>query len=328
MSLYDQRRKEFIETIKKIGNLPKLWEYRFIDGEDQRLWFNKLKSIPKFQELYSEVNKVLASFGRTIIPDKEKEQVLKDTVDKIGRMPTYNEFYFDDNEDMFTWYVNYIKDNRDFEKEVYSSLGEYQAFDLAEIWSDVKKEFLFDVKRLKRIPRHGDARLNETGIDISVIFSKLATFDQLYYERLLLHLASYKKHSLTPVDREKEFITFITNNKYVPVLGEARFSDGCDMFTWYRKYRTTNPDLAIQVTELTKKESPLKKVNIYAIPNFKKTGGKFYTICSNVGEELDLSEVTSFEEAKELYPTLTKRGGLILKKDEEFGSTPFKRSKK
>ena len=40
-----------------------------------------------------------------------------------------------------------------------------------------------------------------------------------------------------------------------------------------------------------------KKVNIYLIPNFRNTGGKFYTIFTNVGERLDLSSIESYEEA-------------------------------
>ena len=77
------------------------------------------------------------------------------------------------------------------------------------------------------------------------------------------------------------------------------------------------------IDELCESRQP-KKLNIYFIPEFKKTGGKFYTICTNEGEKLDISSISSYEEAKKLDSTFVKRGGLILKKDEEIGSVSFK----
>ena len=53
------------------------------------------------------------------------------------------------------------------------------------------------------------------------------------------------------------------------------------------------------------------------------SGGKFYTICTNVGERLDLSNVNSFDEAKAMDDTIVKRGGVILKQNEEIESVNF-----
>ena len=114
---------------------------------------------------------------------------------------------------------------------------------------------------------------------------------------------------------------------YIPDLQEARFTDGTDMLTWYTRYKNEIPNLEEEINCLVNKETPKKKVNIYLIPNFRKAGGKFYTICTNVGERLDLSNITSYEQAKELDDTFTKRGGLILRKDEEIDSVSFGKGK-
>lgn len=63
------------------------------------------------------------------------------------------------------------------------------------------------------------------------------------------------------------------------------------------------------------------------IPNFKNKNGKFYTICTNVGEKLDLSNIQSFEEAQKLDPTIVKRGEVVLKQDEVIESVSFKKGK-
>ena len=99
------------------------------------------------------------------------------------------------------------------------------------------------------------------------------------------------------------------------------------MFTWYNRYKNKLPNLEVKVNSKIRIESPKRKVNIYLIPNFRNTGGKFYTICTNIGERLDLSEITSFEEAKKLDDSLVKRGGVILKQDEEIESVNFAKGK-
>ena len=106
------------------------------------------------------------------------------------------------------------------------------------------------------------------------------------------------------------------------------FSDGTDMFTWYARYKEKITTLDEEIKNLITKENPNKKVNIYLIPNFKSKGGNFYTVCTNIGEKLDLSNISSFEEAKQLDETFTKRGGVILKKDEEINSVSFTKGNK
>ena len=71
----------------------------------------------------------------------------------------------------------------------------------------------------------------------------------------------------------------------------------------------------------------MEKVNIYLIPNFKKTGGKFYTILTNVGERLDLSSIETYEDALKIDSSIKKQGGLILKKDQTIDSVSFKKGK-
>ena len=110
---------------------------------------------------------------------------------------------------------------------------------------------------------------------------------------------------------------------YIPFLQESRFSDGTDMFTWYARYKNILPNLDKDIKVRISKEEPTRKVNIYVIPNFKNKGGKFYTICTNVGERLDLSNVNSFDEAKAMDDTIVKRGGIILKQNEEIESVDF-----
>ena len=128
-------------------------------------------------------------------------------------------------------------------------------------------------------------------------------------------------------ERIKELKATVLSLGYIPDLQEYRFSDKTDMFTWYTRYKTKFKDLEIEVNSLITKENPNKKVNIYLIPNFRTTGGKFYTILTNVGERLDLSSIESYEEASKLDSTIVKRGGVILKKDEEIDSVSFKKGK-
>ena len=144
---------------------------------------------------------------------------------------------------------------------------------------------------------------------------------------LLLHLQTYNKKGLSIDERIQELKNVISTIGYIPDLQEVRFSDGTDMFTWYMKYKNILPNLEQELSQFISISRETKKVNIYLIPNFRKTGGKFYTICTNVGEKLDLSNITSYEEAKQLDETFTKRGGLLLKKDEEIDYVTFKKGK-
>ena len=218
--------------------------------------------------------------------------------------------------------MSYKEKNRNFETIIHDSLKEYQELDLASIWSFIKLEFISIIKKLKRIPNHGEVIIQD-GIDVRVIYDKLESFDPEFTEKLLLHLQTYNKKALSIDDRIKELLDTVSNLGYIPFLQESRFSDGTDIFTWYTRYKNILPSLDKDIQARIFKEEPKRKVNIYIIPNFKNKGGKFYTICTNVGERLDLSGINSFDEAKAMDDTLVKRGGVILKQNEEIESVDF-----
>ena len=315
--MFEDRKRIFKETIMSIGNLPRTWMFKFEDGEDQRVWFDKLLKTEEYKDFIKEVEDLLSKFGKKIVTDKEKEEEFYEHILLIDRIPMEREYYFSDNSDMRMWYMSYKDKHEDFETKVHDSLSENTDLDLEVIWSDIKEEFFYIIKTLGRIPRHNEKKL-QCGIDVRTIYDRLETFDTSLYEKINLHLATYKKNTPSTQKRTEEFLTMISKLGYIPELQEARFSDNCDMLTWYERYKTVVPELEEEVSKRITKTKPVKKVNIYLIPNFKNKGGKFYTICSNTGEVLDLSEVTTFEEAQQLDSTLVKRGGLILKQDEEI----------
>ena len=41
---------------------------------------------------------------------------------------------------------------------------------------------------------------------------------------------------------------------YIPELQEARFSDNCDMLTWYERYRVVVPELEEEVSKRITKQ--------------------------------------------------------------------------
>lgn len=325
--IYDNRTKEFKNYILVNHRLPKVWEIRFSDNEDMRLWFNKISKIKEFKLFILEIDDILKQFNLKILNDIDKEKEFLNYIFSHNQIPLYGQAYFSDNDDMHSWYISYKDKNKKYETAVHNCLSEYQNLDLCEIWSQIKDEFICILKELKRIPNHGEA-VTQNGIDVRSIYDKLETFDPKYTEKLLLHLQTYNPKALSVNNRVEQLLTCISSLGYIPFLQESRFSDGTDMFTWYTKYKHRVLGLEEKVNERIKKSSPKRNVNIYLIPKFRKTGGKFYTVCSNVGEILDLSEISSFEEAQELDSTLVKRGGIILKQDEEIGSISFVKGKK
>lgn len=324
--LFKKRKYEFIEFIMKEQRLPKVWEFHFTDGEDMRLWFNKLYKLKEYKDLMNEINIVLNKYNIKVLNDAEREQEFLTCISQINHIPRYNEVYFFDNIDMHMWYMNYRKNNLGFETIVHNNLKEYQELDLANIWTLIKQEFIYILKELKRVPNHGEVIL-QNEIDVRTIYDKLESFDPIFFEKLLLHLQTYNKKGLSIDDRINQLKNVISSLGYIPTLQEFRFSDGTDMFTWYTRYKDKLPNLEKEINSLIYRESPHKKVNIYLIPKFRKTGGKFYTICTNIGERLDLSNIDSFEDALKLDDTFTKRGGVILRKDEEIESVSFKKGK-
>lgn len=320
--LFEKRKIEFKEFVTRKHRMPRIWEVRFSDNEDMRLWFNKISKVERYKDFINEINSLLSNFDLKILSNKEKEQEFIDYISQNNQIPLYGEAYFSDNDEMHSWYMSYKEKNRNFETIIHDSLKEYQELDLASIWSFIKLEFISIIKKLKRIPNHGEVIIQD-GIDVRVIYDKLESFDPEFTEKLLLHLQTYNKKALSIDDRIKELLDTVSNLGYIPFLQESRFSDGTDIFTWYTRYKNILPSLDKDIQARIFKEEPKRKVNIYIIPNFKNKGGKFYTICTNVGERLDLSGINSFDEAKAMDDTLVKRGGVILKQNEEIESVDF-----
>lgn len=324
--LFEQRKLEFKQIIQKENRLPKVWEFKFTDGADARLWFDGLTKVEKYKDFINEVNGLLSKNNIHLLNDSEKEEQFLNGIKKLGRVPFKEELYFSDNSDMYMWYMSYKKRNKNFETTVHNNLKEYQDFDLVNIWPLVKNEFINVIKQLKRIPEHGEVIL-QNDIDVRTIYDKLETFDKKFVEKLLLHLQTYNKKGLTIDERISQITEAVSSLGYIPDLQEIRFSDGTDMFTWYIRYKDRLPNLEKELNSKINIEPQNKKLNIYLIPNFRKTGGKFFTICSNVGKRLDLSQINSFEEAQKLDPSIVKRGGAILKKDEEIDFIDFMKGK-
>ena len=324
--LYDKRKEEFKNYVLDNHVLPRVWKVRFSDNTDMRLWFNKILKLDEFKNFINEIDVILNNYDSKILNDIEKEDEFLNYIHSHNQIPLYGQAYFSDNDEMHSWYLSYRNKNRDYETIVHDSLSEYRNLDLAEIWSFIRNEFISIIKILKRIPNHGEFIIRD-GIDVRVIYDKLVAFDPETTEKLLLHLQTYKKNQLSLDDRVSEFLECVSSLGYIPYIQESRFSDGTDMFTWYDKYKNIVTNLENEVSARTSTEPPKRKVNIYLIPNFRNTGGNFYTVCSNVGERLDLSQVSSFEEAKKLDDSLVKRGGVILKRDEEIDSIDFTKGK-
>lgn len=324
--LFERRKKEFKEIVIREKRLPKVWEFRFSDGEDTRLWFNKISKLDKCKYFIDEVNDILKRFETKVLNDLEKEQEFSNCISNIHRIPFKGEYYFSDNDEMYMWYISYKKNHHEFETLVHDSLKEYEEFDLSESWSVIKHEFIKVIKLLKRIPEHGEVVL-QNGIDVRVIFDKLESFDPSFVEKLMLHLQTYNKNSLTINERKQQLMDAVSKLGYIPTLQESRFSDGTDMFTWYLRYKEKLTTLEDELNSCINKPVPNREVNIYLIPNFKNKGGKFYTICTNVGERLDMSDISSYEDALKKDSSLVKRGGVILKQDEEIESVNFKKGK-
>lgn len=321
--IYERRKSEFIETIIKEKKLPKVWEFHFSDGEDMGLWYNQISKFNQFQDFINEVNELLKNLDIKTLNDKEREEEFLVYIKKLKRVPVKNEIYFSDNIDMYTWYIKYRINNKKFETIVHNNLPEYQELDLAEIWSLVKQEFITILKKLKRVPNHGEVIL-QNGIDVRTIYDKLETYDPVFFEKLLLHLQTYNKKGLSIDDRVKELKEAVSELGYIPDLQESRFSDGTDMFIWYMNYKSKLPNLEIELNSLIHKPKPSKKVNIYLIPKFKNDTGKFYTIRTNVGERLDLSNIHSLEK---LDSSLEERGEFFLQPDEEMETVSIVKGK-
>ena len=324
--LIKKKKLEFIKTVIRWQNLPKVWKAKFDTGEDMRLWFDSISKLEKFKDFTEEVKNILKNYNVKILTDDEKKIEFLNTIKKIQRIPERGSLYFSDNSDMYSWYMNYKSTHSNYESKIIKYLKEYQDFDLEPIWHIIKHEFITIIKKLKRVPEYGEAIISDYNIDVRVIYEKIKTYDKPLYEKVLLHLETYKGKSMSIEDRTKELEIKIQELGYIPELGESRFTDGTDMFTWYTKYKNNFPQIGNNIDSLIKEEQPKqnKKVNIYMIPNFENTES-FYDIYINVGERLDITDVVSFETLKEKDTTIEKRGSFSLKPNEEISFIDIKK---
>ncbi len=316
-SLFEIRGIELKKFILQKKRLPKLWEVCFEDGEDERLWFNKISKIEEFKPLVLSVKEFLDMCNVRILTDKEKEEEFLNYISSRKQIPFYEEAYFSDNSEMSGWYNGYKQRNKTFETRVHDLLPEYRDLDLASIWTNIKIEFIHIIKQIKRIPDHGEF-ITQNGIDIRSIYDKLETFDPLFIEQLRHHLQIYKKDKFTDEDKISELLACVSKLGYIPYLQECRFSNGTDMYTWYEKYKNIYKDLDQKIAVALR-----KKINIYIIPNYREVGGRFYLICTNEGEQIDISDISSYEELLGKDSTVKKLGGLILKRNQEIGTISF-----
>ena len=183
--LFEKRKLEFKQFVIKAKRLPKVWESKFKDKEDLRIWYDQISKISKFKSFIEEINEILTHYNVNILTNKEKEEQFLKCIEDLNRIPSKNEKTFSDNDDMYTWYIKYKTQNRDFETIVHESLEEYQEIQMSTIWPDVKEEFISIIKQLKRVPEHGEVIL-QNKIDARVIYDKLINHDPQFIERLLL----------------------------------------------------------------------------------------------------------------------------------------------
>lgn len=316
--LLKKKKLEFIKAVIRWENLPKVWKAKFEDGQDMRIWFDHIKNLESSADFVKEVESILKTYDVKILTDKEKIKEFLIAIKKYNKIPERGSSYFSDNGDMYTWYMNYKIKNSEFETKVHKQLKEYVDFDLEPIWDDIKHEFIVIIKKLKRVPEYGEAFLSDYNIDVRVVYEKIKTYDKPFYEKVLLHLETYKDKSLSVEERIKELKDKVEDLGYLPELQEARFSDGTDMFTWYTKYKRTIPDIRKYIEPSIKSEQPNQLLNIYMIPKFKNKTGSFYNLYINSGEKLDLTEITSNEK------NLSSKEEL-LKPTEEISFTDIKK---
>lgn len=315
--LFNKRKEEFIVYINSNHKLPRVWEARFSDNTDMRLWFNKISRNSEFVQFVGEISSLLLVYDYELLNDNDKCSQFMDYISVNNHIPMYGNAYFTDDDEMSMWYRNYILKNPDFEREVCESLSEYKELDLAMFWTDVRSDFIKTIKSIKRMPKYREFIVSN-GVDVRVILDKLATFDPRLYDMLILYMFENKSRGLSFDEREEQFISWISSFQYIPELQEARFSDGVDMFTWYTKYSRLVPRLRETVKSIANEK--IKGINIYLIPEFNNKDGKFYIICSNEGEKLDISGIKSISKIKKIDPTFNRCGSVVLKKDEKIKS--------
>lgn len=295
--LFKRRKYEFVETIMKIKRLPNNWEYTFSDGEDMRKWYDDISKLGVYDDYIKEIKIVINKYHISSLSDEDKKQEFLNCINKLKHLPSKKEALFSDKTDMFTWYLKYKNNDPSFESIVKESLPEYEEIDLTTIWPELKDQFINLIKQLKRVPRYGEIIL-ENNYDMRLIYDKLEQYDPVIFERILLHLQTYKLKQLTIDERVNELKNKVFELGYIPYLQEARFSDGTDMFTWYMRYQNILPKLNEDLS--TYINNPNKNITIYSLPKFKNQTGKYYCLETNEGEILDLTSIISTENMRYL----------------------------
>ena len=290
--LFKIRKYELVEVINRIKRLPNIWEYTFSDGEDMRRWYDSISQLGIYNDYIREINILINKYHIRTLSDKELEEQFINTISKLKHLPKKNEVSFTDNTDMYSWYIKYKNNNPSFEYKVKEYLPEYKDIDLTNIWPSCKQEFINILKQLKRVPRYGEYIL-DNNIDIRVLYDKLQQYDPVFFEKLLLHLETYKLKKLSIDKRIEELRLEVIRLGYIPYLQESRFSDGTDMFTWYMRYKDKMPELSEELSKYTVNKD--KNITIYTIPKFKNRTGKYYNLQTNIDEQLDLSNLISYE---------------------------------
>ena len=290
--LFKIRKYEFVEVINRIKRLPNIWEYTFSDGEDMRRWYDSISQLGIYNDYIREINILINKYHIRTLSDKEREEQFINTISKLEHLPKKNEISFTDNTDMYSWYIKYKNNNPSFEYKVKEYLPEYIDIDLTNIWPSCKQEFINILKQLKRVPRYGEYIL-DNNIDIRVLYDKLEHYDPIFFEKLLLHLETYKLKKLSIDKRIEELRLEVIRLGYIPYLQESRFSDGTDMFTWYMRYKVHMPELSEELSKYTINKD--KNITIYTIPKFINRTGKYYNLQTNIDEVLDLSNLISYE---------------------------------
>ena len=290
--LFKIRKYELVEVINHIKRLPNIWEYTFSDGEDMRRWYDSISQLGIYNDYIREINILINKYHIRTLSDKELEEQFINTISKLEHLPKKNEVSFTDNTDMYSWYIKYKNNNPYFEYKVKEYLPEYKDIDLTNIWPSCKQEFINILKQLKRVPRYGEYIL-DNNIDIRVLYDKLQHYDPIFFEKLLLHLETYKLKKLSIDKRIEELRLEVIRLGYIPYLQESRFSDGTDMFTWYMRYKDKMPELSEELSKYIINKD--KNITIYTIPKFINKTGKYYNLQTNIDEVLDLSNLISYE---------------------------------
>ena len=290
--LFKIRKYELVEVINRIKRLPNMWEYTFSDGEDMRRWYDSISQLGIYNDYIREINILINKYHIKTLSDKEREEQFINTISKLEYLPKKDEVSFTDNTDMYSWYIKYKNNNPSFEYKVKEYLPEYKDIDLTNIWPSCKQEFINILKQLKRVPRYGEYIL-DNNIDIRVLYDKLEHYDPIFFEKLLLHLETYKLKKLSIDKRIEELRLEVIRLGYIPYLQESRFSDETDMFTWYMRYKDKMPELSEELSKYTINKD--KNITIYTIPKFINRTGKYYNLQTNIDEQLDLSNLISYE---------------------------------